>query len=326
MEKYEIEDLKTNLQSYLERQGIDTDKFFRCINPQHTDDNPSMKYFDDNKKVYCFGCRSSYDLFDVISIMENVDSKEAFKRAIQTFKFNQPVKKADNQQNKPKDNSNDNQPAKNYEKAYYVWHQNFLKSEEAKLYLKQRGIDETTASRFNIGFNSFNFGDFNLSAVIIPVSKHCFTARNISKDCDKLRYYKPKGCHTELFNTNALNNETPYCVITEGEIDCLSFETIGINALALCSANNVSKFIEIDKPINKKYILALDNDEIGKQSTSEIIEYFKQNNIPYCEFDNCGYKDANQALMEAPEAFKEQITLLCEKQVNENRKLQQAEM
>ena len=84
MTKTEIEDLKTNLQSYLESHGIDTNKLFRCVNPDHTDNNPSMEYFKDNK-VYCYGCRACYDLFGVISAMENVDRSEAVKRAINYY-------------------------------------------------------------------------------------------------------------------------------------------------------------------------------------------------------------------------------------------------
>ena len=46
MEKYEIEEIKSNLQSYLELNGIDTRRNFRCLNPAHLDDDPSMRYYD----------------------------------------------------------------------------------------------------------------------------------------------------------------------------------------------------------------------------------------------------------------------------------------
>ena len=81
LDDYQVENLKTNLRSYLESQGINTLRHFKCINPEHYDGNASMKYFDDNK-VYCFGCGASYNLFDVISVIEKVDNKEAFKRDI----------------------------------------------------------------------------------------------------------------------------------------------------------------------------------------------------------------------------------------------------
>ena len=85
--------------------------------------------------------------------------------------------------------------------------------------------------------------------------------------------------------------------ITKDEFDCLSFETVGVNAIGLSSANNVNKFIEREKSLDKTFILALDNDEAGQIATKALIEYFDENNINYCTFDNCGYKDANQALV-----------------------------
>ena len=49
LDDYQVENLKTNLRSYLESQGINTSRHFKCINPEHYDSNASMKYFDDNK-------------------------------------------------------------------------------------------------------------------------------------------------------------------------------------------------------------------------------------------------------------------------------------
>ena len=89
MEQQEIDYMMSNLQDYLELHGIDTSKLFRCLNPEHNDANPSMKYFDDNK-VYCFGCGASYNLVDVISIMEGLDKKEAFKKAISDYCLEKP--------------------------------------------------------------------------------------------------------------------------------------------------------------------------------------------------------------------------------------------
>lgn len=41
-------------------------KLIRCINPQHSDSTPSMSYYPKTKKLHCFGCGATYDLFDVI--------------------------------------------------------------------------------------------------------------------------------------------------------------------------------------------------------------------------------------------------------------------
>ena len=67
------------------------------------------------------------------------------------------------------------------------------------------------------------------------------------------------------------------------------------------------KFIEQEKSLDKTFILALDNDEAGQIATKALIEYFDENNINYCTFDNCGYKDANQALVSDKEKFTEEI-------------------
>lgn len=138
MEKYEIENLLTNLRSYLESKGIQTDRMFRCINPEHQDNNPSMKYFDDCK-VYCFGCGKSYNLIECISILENMNKKDAFKYAIQcygNFITSKRVEKPKEKQNKEKGNTKD------YSKAYNVWRNNYLNNSNAQEYMKSRGIDE----------------------------------------------------------------------------------------------------------------------------------------------------------------------------------------
>lgn len=296
MEKYELDGVMDNLKSYLESHNINTSRLFHCLNPNHRDSNASMKYFDDGR-CYCFGCGASYNLVDVVGIMENLDNRSAFKKTMQYY-----GKNFDNLPNK----KSKQQCEKDYTKAYNVWAYNLKENKQAMDYLLSRGLSKKIIKEYKLGFNSFDFKDFRFNAVIIPVSKNCFAARNIHSD-EKLRYYKPKGCQVELFNTKSLTNMAKYCVITEGEFDCLSFETIGVNALGLSSANNVNKFIEQEKSLDKTYILALDNDDAGKLATNALIDYFNENNINYCTFDNCGYKDANQALTLDKDKFTQEI-------------------
>ena len=307
MERYEVDGVLSNLRQYLEGHGINTSRLFHCINPQHIDSNASMKYFDDDR-VYCFGCGASYNLVDVIGIMENLNKREAFKQTLKYYGNNyynvRPIQKETKQNNK------------NYEKAYNIWCSNLNENPTAKLYLKSRGLDDKTIKRFKIGYNSFDFGEYKLNAVVIPINNHCFTARNILNEEDGIRYYKSKGCQLEIFNSEILKSDIKYCVITEGEFDCLSFESIGINAISLGSANNIHKFIELEKLNEITYILALDNDEAGQNAKNSLIEYFNNNKIKYDVFDNCGYKDANQALVNDKELFKKTISELVLKNTN----------
>ena len=309
MEQYQIDDLKTNLRNYLERQGINTSRHFKCINPCHHESNASMKYYDDNK-VYCFGCGVSYNLFDVISIIEQCDNKEAFKKAIAYYGYNYKMPPKIMNIKNTEQNRTDKKNAKNYEKAYNIWQNNLKNNQEAINYLQNRGIDMETAERFNIGFNTFDFGKFMLNAVTIPTSKNSYTARNIYDG--EIRYYKTQNYEAQLLNKKALVNNIPYCVVTEGEFDCLSFETIGVNCVGLCSANYISKFLNTEKDTSKTYILAFDNDKAGEKATDELIKYFTANNILYTTFDNCGYKDANEALVKDRNKFKKGIEQIVE--------------
>ncbi len=317
MEETDIEQLKTNLQSYLETNGIRTDKFFRCINPDHYDEHPSMRFFEDHK-VYCFGCGVTYDLIGAIAAIEGLDRSTAFKKAIDYYGVN---KATIIPQYKKQDIKQENEEAKNYSKAFYFWHKNLANNEKALEYLKSRGIDAFIAEKYNLGFNKFQFGDKNLEAIIIPINKNCFTARNIDKTSE-FRHYKPKNVHTEIFNSKALINTNPFCVITEGEFDCLSFEQVGINAISLGSVSNVNKFIKAPKN-PKTFVLALDNDEAGKLASDELKAYFKENKVPYIEFDNCGYKDANEALVNDKENFKKGIERVIEREIRRMKKLNQ---
>ncbi len=311
MEQYELDNILSNLQNYLETNGIRTNKLFHCINPNHIDHIPSMKYFDNDHKVYCYGCKICYDLIGAISAIENLNYKDAFKKAVDYY--GNHTKQVKITKIPQKNNEKREKIAKNYKKAFDIWKNNLKLNGKAKAYLASRGISLHTAERFNLGFNNFDFGDKKLSAIVVPITENCYTARNIENEENGIRYYKSKDSHVELFNKEALKNKSPYCVITEGEFDCLSFETVGINALALGSANNTSKFIETDKLPNKTYILALDNDKAGQIATDELIAYFKENNIKYKTFDNCGFKDANEALVKDRNAFTQSIFSLIKK-------------
>ena len=298
----EIEFVKSNLKNYLESHNINTSKMFHCINPNHLDKNASMKYFNDNR-VYCFGCGASYNLFDVISIMENLPQKEAFKKALDYYAFGKSISPTKPIKKQVEVDEN-NVDLKDYTKAYKVW-ENALENEKtAKNYLKERKIDEKTAKKFNLGYNEFNFGNKKLKAIIIPITKNSFTSRNIDKTDTEFRYYKTKGNHTDIFNKSALTNDIPFCFITEGEFDCMSFESIGANAIALGSACNINKFKSLDLDKKKVYIVALDNDEAGFSATDDLANFFKQNKMKYILTNSVDYKDANEALINDEEGFK----------------------
>ena len=58
--------LKAKLPEYLKSKGINIDKNFRCLNPEHRDVNPSMGYNRNNETVHCFSCNATYDIFKLV--------------------------------------------------------------------------------------------------------------------------------------------------------------------------------------------------------------------------------------------------------------------
>ncbi len=66
------EALKPYLEQYLEEQGIDPTKNFKCIHPKHDDKHPSMSCLGeaDKYKCNCFSCGCSADIFGAAHYLE----------------------------------------------------------------------------------------------------------------------------------------------------------------------------------------------------------------------------------------------------------------
>ena len=54
------------IEQYLQEKGINTRHNFKCLNPDHTEKNPSMGLKNNN--CHCFSCNASYDIFDLIAL------------------------------------------------------------------------------------------------------------------------------------------------------------------------------------------------------------------------------------------------------------------
>lgn len=65
--------LKPRLGDYLESQGIDPHRHFRCLNPEHHDDTPSCNLVphSDGTVAHCFGCNESFNIFKAAHYLED---------------------------------------------------------------------------------------------------------------------------------------------------------------------------------------------------------------------------------------------------------------
>jgi replicative DNA helicase len=317
--------VKSKLNTYLQNKGIKTGKPFRCLSRSHEDKNPSMSYDNKREKVHCFGCGVDWDIFDVIGDEYGLSNdKDKFNKAYEIFGID-----INNSQNQPKivyqfdnvDDSNqiplnDNDPTDQVEgvradlKPFFLQAQSNIGDPNCKAYLLKRGISMETATKYRLGYVSDWKSPKVLSEgknppatprIIIPTSKNSYLARDIRDDEEvpetQKAYTKMKVGGVAIFNIDALTNGEP-CFVTEGEFDALSFSEIGVNAAAIGSTSNTTLLLKQLETLSTyaPLILALDNDDSGKQATIDLTNGLKEQNKQYLIF-NTDYNDPNDFLV-----------------------------
>jgi replicative DNA helicase len=307
--------LKTMLSRYLTvKHGIDIRKPFKCLNPSHDDQHPSMSYYDKGNLVKCFSCGATYDLFNLIGIDYGLHEFKAQKAQAEALYptgiidkplFANQAYPTTNTKNKSKaeaamqstnDNTASTTPAIDPESFHQHIHQT--------TYFQDRGISQEVIDRFKLGY------DPSTKQVIMPVKGEFYIRRSTDpKAQNKDRYRLPAGIKKELFNAEALSQKKPV-FITEGIIDALSIITAGHEALALPAATDTNLLKdEIQKRIEAQslpeLILCLDNDEAGQKAAHELSEYLNKNKLPHsAAIIPKEYKDANGYLKASKLAFK----------------------
>ena len=308
--------LKTMLSRYLtEKHGIDIRKPFKCLNPSHDDQHPSMSYYDKGNLVKCFSCGATYDLFDLIGIDYGLHEFKAQKAQAEALYptgiidkplFANQAYPTTNTKNKSKaeaamqstnDNTASTTPAIDPESFHQHIHQT--------TYFQDRGISQEVINRFKLGYNP------STKQVIMPVKGEFYIRRSTDPMAqNKDRYRLPAGIKKELFNAEALSQKKPV-FITEGIIDALSIITAGHEALALPAATDINllegeiKKQNEAKTVLPELILCLDNDEAGQKAAHELSEYLKKKKLPHsAAIIPKEYKDANGYLKASKSAFK----------------------
>lgn len=61
--------------------GFKAGRAFQCLNPNHEDRNPSMRYLARSNTVRCFSCGWHGDVFDVVGAVYGLDGGERFAKA-----------------------------------------------------------------------------------------------------------------------------------------------------------------------------------------------------------------------------------------------------
>ena len=325
---YSIDEAKDMVKPYLkdyirDNYGIDVKPKcnFSCINPHHEDSTPSMEYFEDSYKVYCYGCCVSWDILDLIANEEGLDIKRDFITVLELAcdycgitldkgkKQNKPAEVKSYTATKPTQTAQTPVKENTEAKTNYTEYFDSLPyaTSETTPYLKDRGISDSLIKRYNIRFDSecdrFSGGP----AVVFPRGCYSYNARTLRDDvADDNRYRRNRGGHAEIFNLEALEGNKPI-VITEGEIDSLSVIEASqdrVNSIALGGVgyrNKLIKHLEDHNSLKIMYplIIALDNDSAGIKGTQELAEKLNKMKIPYLvvSLQGTNFKDINEAFL-----------------------------
>lgn len=293
--------LKEQLVDYLENRNINVRGNFLCLNPEHSENTPSMSYDKRRNKVHCFGCRADYDIFNLIGIDYGLDSfYEQFQKGCELYGIdNVKPLHSKTQQSLQKERK---MPEKN-EFKNVVEYMNYACSHVMGTnYFSLRGITRKTEQAFNLGY------DPNAGCVVIPCSPHYYVKRAV----DGKKFYNIPDTTVELFNAHRLisSNDKPVFVV-ESAICAISLEQSGGVAMALNGLSNISKlvdFIQEKQVTDVKLIISLDNDDPGKKASFSLKEKLEQLGVAVIVdnvSDEC--KDPNELLVKDPQRLADNI-------------------
>ncbi len=311
--KDELKELLPDYMELLEEQGKTENRgndYWTCpfCNSGNKQNN-SAAFHIIGTRYQCFSCDAHGDIFDLVGHMEGLPQGNFIKHYNRTLKIMRPYLDGAKSKKSREEYIPDFCEAKDYTDYLHKCHENVDQTD----YFIKRGLSRETIDRFNLGC------DAEKNVVTIPYNSDCkgYVHRTLWESDHK---YCKFG--NEIFNIDALYSESidkllfdsdDYAFITEGQIDAISFEEIGLSAIGLGGVNEVSKLVNQLKehPCDKIIVLALDNDKAGRRATGKFIEELAEAELDqkYIVISDLygKYKDANEYLVADREEFKEKM-------------------
>jgi replicative DNA helicase len=305
--------IRPYLKSYLESRGVTPNRngFYRCINPNHEDKNPSSKPVPPNDEVlHCFSCLMSFDIFEAAAILEGRprDGEGFIKENVQYLAklFNIPFDEFE---------ASPETILKLKYRNLFVQAKSILSTYGNDTHIKDiYGWDLKKVSKWGIGtvdswkdFSSrlcqatgYNKGfieasgirevQFNENVITFTINDHRglpvgFGARDSRWVDGKRRYAKwtnsPNGVlynkSNVLYGIDAAKHYQQIYMF-EGYGDVIEARLQGmLNSVALCGTRLAKGQVALIKKLNKReVVLALDNDanKSGEKAVSYIIDNY----------------------------------------------------
>lgn len=265
-----FDSLRPRIIDYLHERGIDPRKRFRCLNPQHLDRDPSMGFDPKRNKVHCFACGADYDLFDLLTLDENLSTPlEALISASKHYgdgSADRPAKRAA-PESEGRGGAGGSAPSVSSEEPLSPSYlDDCFAHREKTFYFSQRGLSAETVTHFRLGY------DPKHDCVVLP----CERGRCVRRSVTEKRYLNEKGQPSPLFQPELLTaGETPVFLL-EGTFDALSAEELGYHAVALNGSGNREKAAAILRQLPKPapILVLTDNDTAGEAWAKALTDEF----------------------------------------------------
>ena len=257
-----FDSLRPRIVDYLRERGVDPRKRFRCLNPAHLDRDPSMSFDPKRDKVHCFACGADYDLFDLLTLEENLSSPlEALISASRHYgdgSADRPAKRAA-PESEGQGGEGGSAPSFLREETLSPSYLDDCFSHRTETdYFAARGLSADTVTRFHLGY------DPKRGCVVLP----CEGGRCVRRSVTEKRYLNEKGQPSPLFQPELLiaGQEGGPVFLLEGTFDALSAEELGYHACALNGSGNREKAAAILRTLPKPapILILTDNDTAGE--------------------------------------------------------------
>jgi len=284
----DIKEIKNLLPNYLLNRGININRNFHCLAPNHSDNTPSMRYHAAKQRVKCFGCGWSGDLIDIIKHEYNIGTGEAILKAKEVagiIRETSPRTSTSSYKNKQ-------------ETGYLTAEEYITKAHSAvnkTSFFFDRGFSPEIISKYKLGYDEI------YNCAVFPIGKNYFFKRGISRKV----FYNQKGTNVPFFNNKVIYDKI--CILTESVTDAISIEiATDTECMALNGVNNAERFVEMCATLKTKslIVLALDNDTTGINTAKIISDKLTALSIENKTISFEPYKDANEMLCKTPKELK----------------------
>jgi DNA primase/ABC-type dipeptide/oligopeptide/nickel transport system ATPase component len=286
---------KLTITAVLAHYGIQParDSHIKC--PFHEDDKPSMKIYTDTNTYHCFGCGKTGDVIQFIQDKEQCSKHQAILKAKSMI----PQAQAENP--RPNKTPMESPQHPDYEALFIKFKQSLTRSQKARDYLKQRGLENFK----EVGYNSSKFFDKLKHCIVFPLKDKNENVTSLYGR--RINNSNPQyGIHYYTENRTGLYpsyppKETEKLIITEAVIDAATLLQVPeiTSQYSILSAYGTNGLIKEHKEAIKKLknlkeiIFFFDGDTAGKEGIAKYSEELKELNCKITVVETPEQEDVN---------------------------------